>query len=137
MTFASTPSDIAQWLILEHGKEILITHDDQLSGSDLHVLDPSGIWKRGDNVLQQWMVDHGNDLREQAVKLTADNYKSALSLMRDARPWFNPKVLPAVRMAAHAAYRVLAGHPAVLPHHRTYGSVYGGSRSHLPAAVTR
>ena len=27
--------------------------------------------------------------------------------MRDARPWFNPKVLPAVRMAAHAAYRVL------------------------------
>ena len=107
MTFASTPSDIAQWLILEHGKEILITHDDQLSGSDLHVLDSSGIWKRGDNVLQQWMVDHGNDLREQAVKLTADNYKSALSLMRDARPWFNPKVLPAVRMAAHAAYRVL------------------------------
>ena len=107
MTFASTPSDIAQWLILEHGDDLLITYTDQLSGSDLHVLDPSGVWKRGDDVLQQWMVDHGNALREQAVKLTRDDHKSALGLMRQARPWFDPKVLPSVRMAAHAAYRVL------------------------------
>ena len=106
-TFASTPQDMAQWLILEHGEKLLITHDEQLSGSDLHILDSTGVWTRGEDVLLQLLAKHGAELRERAVKLTADNYKSALALMRDARPWFNPRSLATIREAAHSAYLVL------------------------------
>ena len=107
MTFASTPFDMASWLILEHGERLLVTHDDQQSGSDLHVLDATGVWTKGDDALLKLLAERGQALREEAVKLTAGNVKTGLALMRDARPWFSPPSLDQVRKMAHPAYMVL------------------------------
>lgn len=101
-----TPHGIATNLLLQHGERLLVVRNDQRSHSDLLVVDDTGIWIRGDEILRQWMVDRGEKLRREAVEEQMDD-KAMTGLLRSIRPLFDPRQLDGTRKMAAPSLAVL------------------------------
>ncbi|MDE0234087.1 MAG: hypothetical protein OXM62_03695 [bacterium] len=108
-----TPHGIAINLLLQHGARLLVVRNDQRSHSDLLVVDDTGVWIRGDEVLHQWMVDRGEKLRREAMGERMDD-KAMTGLLRSIRPLFDPRQLGRVREMAAASLVV---------HHEKYRGI--------------
>ena len=104
-----TPHGIATNLLLQHGDRLLVVRNDQRSRSDLLVVDDTGVWIRGDEILHQWMVDRGEKLRREAMEERMDD-KAMTGLLRSIRPLFDPGQLGGVRKMAAASLTVLREH---------------------------
>ena len=77
------------------------------------VVDDTGVWIRGDEVLHQWMVDRGEKLRREAMGERMDD-KAMTGLLRSIRPLFDPRQLGRVREMAAASLVV---------HHEKYRGI--------------
>ena len=101
-----TPHGIAINLLMQHGDRLLVVRSNQRSHSDLLVVDDTGIWSRGDEILHQWMVDRGETLRREAMEERIDD-KALVGLLRSIRSLFDPHRVQRVREMAAAALAVL------------------------------
>ena len=97
-----TPHGTATYLLLSHGARLLVVRNEQRSLSDLYVVDETGIWIRGDEVLLQWMFERGDTLRREGMGEGMDE-KAVSGLLRSIRPLFDPRQLKHVRAAAAAS----------------------------------
>ncbi len=97
-----TSHGTATHLLLQHGARLLVVRNEQRSLSDLYVVDETGVWIRGDEVLLQWMFERGDTLRREALDEGMDE-KAVPGLLRSIRPLFDPRQLKHVRAAAAAS----------------------------------
>ncbi len=115
-----TPHGNASYLLMQYGRQLLVVRNEQLSHSDLYVLDDTGIWRRGDEVLHGWLLERGDSLRRQALQEAQDqnrDEKSLIGALRSIRPLFDPRELLPLRKIAAASYAVLR---------KKYQSISGG-----------
>ena len=116
-----TPHGNASYLLMQYGRQLLVVRNEQLSHSDLYVLDDTGIYGAGgDEVLHRWLLERGDSLRRQALQEAQDqnrDEKSLIGALRSIRPLFDPRELLPLRKIAAASYAVLR---------KKYQSISGG-----------
>ena len=101
-----TPHGIASNLLMRHGDRLLVVRNDQRSHSDLLVVDETGVWSRGDEILHRWMVARGETLRREALDEQMDD-KAMMGLLRSIRSLFDPHRVQRAREMAAASLAVL------------------------------
>lgn len=98
-----SPAGIARHLILPHGIDLLLVRSPQGDHSDLLVADDTGVWTRGDETIQRWMLERADRLRVEVIRQGGDD-KLYQSMLRATRPLSDPRQLRLARAVAAGVY---------------------------------
>ena len=97
----------AERLLSAHSDRLLVVSDDQDSLSDLYVLDATGVWTHGDNLLRGWLGELADGLKHQAATVAKLDGKALSAVLLRLRRLSEPASLAPVREQAVAAWRRL------------------------------